>query len=209
MEEFPDSPVYSKDVIEFVTVANQLCSFLEQCNATGRETFVDTSVKLLPLLYLKATMLPSLERNFDEALERFVTEEDYMAIQGMVADVLGLHNEYLEVFHPDIQFSDTPVRAMVSEDLADIYQDLKDFLVTYEIGATEVMEDSISELKSGFGSYWGQKTVNVLRALHDIRFNKERDFDEDEITHEVRKDVNDSFVARRQQEWQNNNEIDE
>lgn len=209
MEEFPESPVYSKDVVEFVTVANQLCGFLEQGNASGKETFIDTSVKLLPLLYLKATLLPSLERNFEDALEKFVSEEDYLTIQGMVASVLGHQNEYLEVFHPDIQYSDTPVRAMISEDLADVYQDLKDFLVTYEIGATEVMQDAIAELTSSFGSYWGQKTVNVLRALHDIRYNSESSFEDEEGSLEERNDVNSSFVAQRQQEWHDENEIDE
>lgn len=208
MEEYLDSPVYSKDVVEFVTVANQFCTFLEQGAEADKDSFLNATVKLLPLLYLKATMLPTLERNFDDQLERFVSEEDYNAISGMVAYLLGQHNEYLEVFHPDIQFSDTPVRALISEDMADIYQDLKDFLILYEIGATEVMNDGLAELNASFGSYWGQKMVNVLRALHDIRYNSEELMEEDDLPSE-RRDVNSSFVAQRQQEWQDRNKMDE
>lgn len=207
MDEYLDNPVYSKDVVEFVTVANQFCNFLEQTGEMGKETFVSTSVKLLPLLYLKATLLPSLQRNFDEQLEHFVTEEDYSTMQAIVGKLLGASNEYLEVFHPDIQFSDTPVRAMISEDLSDIYQDLKDFLLVYEIGATEVMNDGIAELNANFGSFWGQKTVNVLRALHQLQFNSEDLFEEEEGSPDNRRDVNTSFVAQRQKEWQDENDI--
>ena len=43
---------YSQPVVEFVTVGAELCAFLEQSEGRDREPFVDTLLKLLPLLLL-------------------------------------------------------------------------------------------------------------------------------------------------------------
>lgn len=50
--------IYDKQVIEFMAVAVKFCSLLEQDNTPAREEWVDNMVKLLPLLYLKAWLLP-------------------------------------------------------------------------------------------------------------------------------------------------------
>ena len=47
--------IFDKNVIEFVTVAAEFCAFLERAERMKRSTFVDTSLKILPLLYLKAS----------------------------------------------------------------------------------------------------------------------------------------------------------
>ena len=51
--------IYDKNIIEFVTVGVEFCSFIEQANETSRNAFTDTAIKILPLLYLKATLLPN------------------------------------------------------------------------------------------------------------------------------------------------------
>lgn len=53
--------IFDKNVIEFVTVAAEFCAFLERAESMKRSTFVDTTLKILPLLYLKASMLPKCE----------------------------------------------------------------------------------------------------------------------------------------------------
>jgi len=52
--------IFEKNVIEFVTVAAEFCAFLERAEHMKRKAFVDTSLKILPLLYLKASLLPLL-----------------------------------------------------------------------------------------------------------------------------------------------------
>ena len=44
--------IFDKNVIEFVTVAAEFCAFLERAERMKRSDFVDTSLKILPLLYL-------------------------------------------------------------------------------------------------------------------------------------------------------------
>ena len=53
MNKEQKSPVYGHDVIEFTTVALQYCAFVENAPEKERTEFVDTLLKLLPLLYLK------------------------------------------------------------------------------------------------------------------------------------------------------------
>ena len=67
--------IFDRNVVEFVTVAAEFCKFLEQAETMKRDTFVDTSLKILPLLYLKAAMLPETEIIGDDAPESYVTEE--------------------------------------------------------------------------------------------------------------------------------------
>ena len=43
--------IFDRNVVEFVTVAAEFCKFLEQAETMKRDTFVDTSLKILPLLY--------------------------------------------------------------------------------------------------------------------------------------------------------------
>ena len=44
--------VYSRNTVEFVTVAAEFCAYLEQSEGRKCRDFTDTVLKLLPLLYL-------------------------------------------------------------------------------------------------------------------------------------------------------------
>ena len=79
-----------------------------------------------------------------------------------------------------MKYSDTPITASVSEDLSDIYQDLKNFITVFERGVTDNMNDALYLCIENFKSYWGQKLVNVLRALHSLKYTIVNDnLDED------------------------------
>ena len=69
-----DNPLYQRDILEFVTVAVQYCAYLEDSEGRSREEFVDTMSKLLPLLYLKGSLLPQYETYSDNMLSDYVTE---------------------------------------------------------------------------------------------------------------------------------------
>ena len=163
--------IFDKNTVEFVTVAAEYCGFLERTRDAKRCIFVDTALKILPLLYLKASMIPPCERIGEFDPEAFVTEEDYELIRMAVAEVLGSKDDYLEVFLPDMAYSDTPIKKCISEDLADIYQDLKDFISVFQLGLNETMNDSLVICKEHFEEFWGQRLVNTMRALHDVKYN--------------------------------------
>lgn len=170
MEEETSHIVYSVNVIEFVTVANEYCATLEIMDELGREDFVHKMQKIFPLLYLKASLLPEVENMLEDEPEKFVSEEDYNYLHRKLEVKLGEHDAYLEVFDPAMQYSEDPVEGSLAENMADIYQDLKDFILSYRIGTVEVMNDALLECRSNFADYWGQRLVNGLRALHNLTF---------------------------------------
>jgi hypothetical protein len=180
LDQLPDHIVFSKNVIEFVTVAAETCLFLEHTGDFSRTDFIQKSVKLLPLLYLKTSLLDIPETVFDDTPERFVTEEDYQFVHEQLEDILGTEDSYLEVFHPDMAISDTPIAAFISENLSDIYQELKDFAANYQLADTDIMNDALAACLEAFGQHWGQKLLNALRALHAIRFGEGFGADENE-----------------------------
>ena len=181
MENKESQTIFDKNVIEFVTVAAETCAFLERAGEMNRTDFVDKSLKLLPLLYLKTSLLPECMPINDGMLETFVTEDSYEALRNTIAQVMGEKDDYLEVFVPDMVYSDQPIKKNISEDLADIYQDLRDFIFVFQLGLNETMNDALATCQENFKDFWGQKLVNTLRALHDAKYNSQ---DEDSDTDE-------------------------
>lgn len=171
LDQLPDHVVYTPAVIEFVTVTAETCLFLEHTSEFSTTDFVSKIVKILPLLYLKASLLEVPESVFDDVPERFVAEEDYLYIKEQIEMLLGPDDSYLETFHPDMAISDTPIAAFISENLADIYQELKDFAANYQLADVDTMNDSLVACLEAFASHWGQKLLNALRALHAIRYS--------------------------------------
>lgn len=174
--------IFERNVVEFVTVAAEFCKFLEQAETTPRNAFVDTSLKILPLLYLKTEMLPACERMGEDDLETFVTEDAYEVLRMNIAGIMAEKDDYLDVFVSEMKYSDQPIRKFISEELADIYQDIRDFIFVFQLGLNETMHDALAVCQENFKLYWGQKLVNALRALHDAKYNgnnEEEDDDED------------------------------
>jgi hypothetical protein len=202
-----NNPIYSNEVIEFVTACRDYCVFIEHADEPDIKKFIDISHKLLPLLYLKATSLPDLDSEFEDFNERFVTEKDYEDIRKKILTKLGQYDAYEEVFDPGRKDVDEPIGASISENLADIYQDLKDFVLLYEIGTKEVMYEAIWACRQSFEIYWGQRLTNALRALHFLRYSEEID---EEIVHRLEDelkiddiDTSDWIISRRQEDFRN------
>lgn len=170
--------IFDKNTVEFVTVAAEFCGFMERTERMPRAKFVDTTLKILPLLYLKAAMLPPVELFSDEAPEQYVTEEVYEVLRINIGSVMAEKDDFLEVFLSDMAYSDTPIKQTISENLADIYQDIKDFIFVFQLGLNETMNDALYNCKENFGLFWGQKLVNTLRALHDVKYNPDAEEDD-------------------------------
>ena len=189
--------VFSKNVIEFVTVAAETCLLLENATELPKPEFIATCTRMLPLLYLKTSLVDISELNTEGDIEHFVTEEDYLFVKEQVETLLGADDSYLEVFHPDMAYSDTPIAAFVSENLADIYQEIKDFAANYQIGETEIMENALQVCLETFAEHWGQKLLNALRALHAVRYGENFGLEEDDAglnPKDYRKLDRDSFL---------------
>lgn len=171
--------IFEQNSIEFVTVAAEFCKFLEQAEGLPRKDFVDTILKILPLLYIKGLLLPACKLIGEEEPATFVTEDDYEFVRMNLANIMGNRDDFLDVFVSDMKYSDQPITCYISENLTDIYQDLKNFISAFQIGINETMNDALAVCKENFRLYWGQKLVNVLRALHEVHFEPEENEEEE------------------------------
>jgi len=146
---------------------------VEKNTQNGKNFFISNMIKVLPLLYLKVSIIPPIEEDYESDLETKVSEEMYSRVEESISSLLGNDNLYLETFHPDIRLSDSPVAVKISEDIADIYQDLGNFVAVFKNGQKETMNDSLALCVKNFENYWGQKLLNALRALHFIKYKED------------------------------------
>jgi hypothetical protein len=189
--------VYSKNVIEFVTIAKEYTAFVEQSSNFESHDFIDKTLKILSLLYLKTNLLPVVEPLSDEGNEKYVTELDWQYIRNGVQLQLADNDIYLDFFDSEMNETPEPVSCSVSENLSDIYQDLKDFLEIYQLGNEELSNDAIYECNESFKNYWGFKLVNSLRILHHLSFNEKGI--EFAAAKKMAKSEDDWFISRAQQ----------
>jgi hypothetical protein len=199
-EEGLNSVVYSKNVIELITVANEFCSFLERSEEMESSDFLSHLQKILPLLYLKASLLPDFEFEADDDLEKYVTEVDYNLIQQKILRHTGANDDYQEVFLSEMQFSETALTASIAENVSDIYQDMKDLVLSFRTLDEEVMAQAIWESMTNFSQIWGQKLVNCLRAVHNIIY-REKNLDDDSSSQ--KKNLKESKAKERKPDWLN------
>jgi len=196
-------PVYSSNVIEFVAVANEFCKYAEHASELKGVELLKILQRILPLMYLKASLLPQLNSYFEDGNEKFVTESDWIRIHDTLKEKFGTANDYLEVFDEKINESEGPVLSSISENMADIYQDMKDFLLLYQTGTGEVMNDAVWECRMNFENFWGQKLVNSLRAIHKFIYSGE---EIGKVENDERRNTSDWFITRRQKEFRGDGE---
>ena len=201
-------PVYSRNVVEFVAVANEFCKYAEHASELKGDELLKILQRILPLMYLKASLLPQLDSFFEDGNEKFVTEADWTDINESLKEKFGTANDYLEVFDEKINETEGPVISSISENMADIYQDIKDFLLLYQTGTGEVMNDAVWECRMNFENFWGQKLVNSMRAIHKFIYSGEEIGKVEKVdkTDDETRNTADWFITRRQKDLRGDSE---
>lgn len=195
-------PVYSRNVIEFVAVANEFCKYSERASEIKGDELLKILQRILPLMYLKASLLPQLEPFFEDGNEKFVAESDWIKIHTTLREKFGTADDFMEVFDDKMSDSESPVISSISENLTDMYQDIKDFLLLYQTGTTEVMNDAVWECRQNFETFWGQKLLNSMRAIHKFIYSGEEIGKiENNVEDNERRNTSDWFITRRQKDF--------
>ncbi len=193
------SIVYSRNVVEFATVAREYCAFLENIKDHSRKSFVTACQKLLPLLYYKTSLLPETEPIYDEGNEKFVTEDFYFDVQNNLKQILGPNDDFLEIYDPRANEGEGVYTASISEYMTDVWQDLKNFTTLYQAGNAEIMNDALWECRTNYQEYWGIRLANAIRAMHFILFSG-IDLEQNDEPNEESKETDTSnwFITKRQ-----------
>ncbi len=195
-EENINHVIYTRNIIEFVTVANEYCKFVENVTSIPKKDFIEKAQKMLALLYLKSSILPQVEDISGEETEKFVTEADWHFINESISSKFGENEIFSELIEP--LTPESPINISLSESFTDIYQDLKDFVTLYQIGSIESINEALFECKSNFEQIWGPRIIVALKEIHTIIYSR-NDLHENESSEYQ----NDSNNTPNKNEWLN------
>jgi len=151
---------------EFVKLCRKYLEYLEKLPDKKISDFWLEQLRLLPEIYSGVSRLPQIDAHYSSDVEKFVTEREYNRIFVNVVTFIGAldkFSDFSDLSHPG---SMKVVNASLSEMLTDIYQELKDFVLLYETGTLENMNDAIAECYDSFGQYWGVKLLTATRIIH-------------------------------------------
>lgn len=168
-----DDPAHAKAAIEMYAVANEYCLFFEDAEKFEPGDLFTFFQRIGPLLYLKGSLLPEIEGyDDDEYAERFVTEEQWEDVFKTLRQKFDADDLY---FVLDTNF-DTR-EASLADNLADIYQDMKDFVMLFQKGSLTSKQSAVAQIKSLFSDHWGPILINALGAVHRVLFRNQIDPD--------------------------------
>lgn len=165
----PDDAVYSRKVLEMITVANEFCLFMEKADHYSMEELLNFLQKISPLIYLKSALLPDIEVEDDNAMEHYVTEEQWEYLFNVLYNKFGEKDQFFFVDLHEKSHNDA-IKGSLAESFTDIYQDLKDFLLLYQKPMKAFKENAVNECKRLFSTRYGYRLVNAQAAIHCILY---------------------------------------
>lgn len=197
--------VYSTVVLDFVKISKEYVDLLEADLSEDRKEFTLKTLQILPDLYAKMISLPQNEPEDDSSNQKHVTEKEWSGVYQKIYGILASQNEYLDI-PEDTEYDRLEIISReLSEDLSDIYQDIKDFLENFRVGNEEVMNIAIWDCMVNFENYWGTKLLRASLNLHksytkNVEILEEMDsvFEEKHGGKEIETD--EWFISKRQQE---------
>lgn len=169
---------HGKHVVELLSIANEYIRFLDECAEYDKHTIMGYLQKILPLIYLKCSLLPEVELDDNSADERFVTEEEYQLM------LLVLNEKFAQKCEEDHECSCTDEGEKVAEALADLYQDLKDTVILYSTNKSAAQQWAVHNCRAWFIERWGLAVADLLGYFHTCLYHLHDHHSEDDFVEE-------------------------
>lgn len=171
MEQHSENILSQKSIQEMIMVANEYCHFIEEAETHSKDIIVSILQKLMPLLYLKGALLPTVQVSNPDANMHFVTEEEWFHVHQTLLNKFG-EDDAVSFQDVETNGSDDSAAQSISEDLADIYQDMKDCIKLLQINTKDAQENAISELQQLFVEHWGLRVCRIQYSIHLLEMKK-------------------------------------
>lgn len=164
----------SPNALTLIALCNEYCQAVETAPTSTRSRFVNSMVRLLPRIYITAFGFQP-ECDAGGLSMDHLDEDAYNAARDAMAALTGADDTYLEVFESDMKYSDTPIAASVSENLADLFQVFYNFIESVKDAPQYVIDEQLAALRYDFETYWSQILCNVMRPLNHIALTPDDD----------------------------------
>lgn len=161
------------NALAFIAMTNEYCHLMEHASEYDKASLTLQLLKLLPRIYIVALDMDYDSTFVDNYIDPTLEEENYDLIRNRISEAMGEDDVYLDTFSHEMKYSDTPVAASISENLADLYQEFFNLINAVRDMTTEVQRELLAVCKDNFKNYWGITLCNVLRALHDTNFRND------------------------------------
>lgn len=146
-------------VSNFVEKAKSYCNIIEEA---GQYDLIDRCRQIaqsLAAVYLAGFSLPNVEPSSEK------TEKLSVPVPAQWPG-MGRFEYYWLVYNPYER--DGVVGNSLSDDLLDVYKDLKRGMTIYERGTKDSVMDAIWTWRFDFLTHWGVHATNALKVLHWI-----------------------------------------
>jgi hypothetical protein len=168
---------HTNDAERFARVAERYCGIVDAAAHLEKEQILLQIYHVLPELIGEAIRLPDAnpfngekEDHQDDQSSRAAPDtrighKEWEAICHLLKEKLGDADLYWTVFDPtkDKEI----VYGTLSNDIADIYRDLKEGLVEIRESAATPSQ-AIWNLRLGFYTHWGYHATSALRTIHAL-----------------------------------------
>ena len=153
-------------VQEFSSTVREYCRFIEEDEATRSREYVLRCLQLLLTLHLQALKLPELGTGTSASR---IEMEKWKGIKDRIASKLD-RDSYAMIFEP-FDESPEPILGSLSDDLGDIWKDLKEGLLQFDVGTKLGIENASWIWRFGLEYHWGTRhSAHAIGALHDLLF---------------------------------------
>lgn len=159
-------------LVDVVAAATEFCAAIENIGELEKREFIDAMLLSLPRLYLDFSTIEvtTLEEE-TPYFPSYMDEDYYDSIRRRVEGLLGPDDVFLETFVEDMKYSDIPIAVSISESLADIFQDLYNFVSIVRESGSDMLTEAFLVCQENFQSYWSQTLCNVMRPLNRLRYH--------------------------------------
>lgn len=150
---------------QFIGLIREYIALVDRCSEHTAREFLLRCASLLPRIYALGIQLPDVDLP-----EREMTWETLSNCPlSAISELLGKYDEYAEVFDPvlDREF----LLTHLSDDLTDIYSDLRVPLTRYERGGDNDRAEAIWQWQFNLRGHCGDHLVDAMRPIHRLVFD--------------------------------------
>ncbi len=165
---------HGKHFLELLSVANEYVSFIEKSKDIDKHSMMNYLQKILPLIYLKSSLLPELKLDDNSADERFVTEEEYELV------LMNLLEKFSQKCDNNHECNCTDDGPKVAEALTDLYQDLKDTILLFSTNKFSAQQWAVCNCRSWFIERWGLAVADILGYIHVCLYSNHENHEHEE-----------------------------
>lgn len=147
-------------------IATEYFKVIEKSTLLSRRQFLERAQGLVADLYRLALSLPRVEPDTADWPRDRISNEQWWVIFNQLSQRLREANIYWLVFDPAEPKDHEAITQTLSDDLADIYRDLKNCMPSDGFEAFD--SDALWSLRFSFETHWGHHAVNALAAIHAL-----------------------------------------